>query len=241
MTDLHTHILPGMDDGASDASVSLQMLQMQKQQGVDTVALTPHFYRGNELPSEFLERRSKAWESLQMELSGKDLPNIILGAEVAWTDGMVDWPELEDLCFEGTKTLLVELPVTPWSDELFRQLYGLSIRRGITPMIAHIDRYFGHQSQKMMERLLDMEFPVQISAKALNKLRYRRRVLRLLRDFGLILISDCHNTGVRPPNMGNAMRMIEKKLGLHAARMIASATDDAIHEDHDASEDFFEL
>ncbi len=231
MTDLHTHILPGMDDGASDVATALEMLRIQKMQGVDTVALTPHFYRGNELPREFLKRRNTSWESLRTELPGKDVPNVILGAEVAWAAGMVEWPELEDLCYEGTKTLLVELPVTPWSDELFRQLYGLSIRRGITPMIAHLDRYFGKQSQYKMEHLLEMGFPVQISSKALFKLRYRRRTLSLLNDFGLILISDCHNTGVRPPNMGDAMSLIERKLGVCAARMIASATDDAIFDD----------
>ena len=235
MTDLHTHILPGMDDGARNVAMSLKMLHTQKQQGVDTIALTPHFYRGNEMPCEFLERRNASWSLLRDEIQGKDVPDLILGAEVAWAAGMTDWPELEELCYEGTKTLLVELPVTPWSDELFRQLYGLTIRRGITPMIAHIDRYFGRQSQYKIDRLFEMEFPVQISTSALFKLRYRRRAVKLLRDNGVILISDCHNDSVRVPNMGDALKMIEHKLGMHAARIIADATDDAIF---DSPEDY---
>ena len=45
MTDLHTHILPGMDDGARDVETSLELLRMEREQGVDRVVFTPHFYR----------------------------------------------------------------------------------------------------------------------------------------------------------------------------------------------------
>ena len=51
MTDLHTHILPGMDDGAQSVEDALQLLRMEKQQGVDTVALTPHYYGEEETPT----------------------------------------------------------------------------------------------------------------------------------------------------------------------------------------------
>ena len=53
MTDLHTHILPGMDDGAKTVEDSLAMLRMEYDQGVDTVVLTPHFYRDRENPKHF--------------------------------------------------------------------------------------------------------------------------------------------------------------------------------------------
>ena len=54
MIDIHTHILPGMDDGASTPEESLAMLRMQREQGVDTVFLTPHFHRDRENPEHFL-------------------------------------------------------------------------------------------------------------------------------------------------------------------------------------------
>ena len=50
MTDLHTHILPRMDDGAPDTAASLEMLRMEAEQGVTGVALTPHFHRDRETP-----------------------------------------------------------------------------------------------------------------------------------------------------------------------------------------------
>ena len=65
MTDLHTHILPGMDDGAESVEMSLDMLRMERDQGVDAVVLTPHFYRDRERPEHFLNRRRAAGEALR--------------------------------------------------------------------------------------------------------------------------------------------------------------------------------
>ena len=44
MIDFHTHILPGVDDGSKNLDESLQLLQMEQQQGIDIVVLTPHYY-----------------------------------------------------------------------------------------------------------------------------------------------------------------------------------------------------
>lgn len=228
MTDLHTHILPGMDDGAQTVQDALAMLHEEAQQGVDTVALTPHFSIKDETIAEFLARREKAHRRLMKELDGKIYPKLVMGAEVAWAQGMPDWPELEALCYEGTKILLVELPVTPWTHEMFRQLYSLEGRRGILPMIAHVERYLHCQEKRSIERLLDMGYPVQVSVEALLHMFSRRKALELLVNYDALPISDCHDISRRKPNMGAALKMIEKKLGRHMAWDIASLTDDAL-------------
>lgn len=228
MTDLHTHILPGMDDGAQSVEDALAMLHMEAQQGVDTVALTPHFSIKDETIPEFLARREGAWELLCKELEGRKHPKLLMGAEVAWAQGIVDWPDLESLCYEGTKILLVELPVTPWTHEMFRQLYSLEGRRGIVPMIAHVERYIHCQEKRSIERLLDMGYPVQVSAGALEYLFSRRKALNLLINYDGLLISDCHNVLDRPPNLGDGLRRLEKKLGRQTAWDIASLTDDIL-------------
>ena len=63
--DFHTHILPGMDDGAETVQQSIKMLRMLRKQGVDRVALTPHFYAHRESVDSFLDRRQTAFEQLQ--------------------------------------------------------------------------------------------------------------------------------------------------------------------------------
>ena len=69
MTDLHTHILPGMDDGAVTVEDSLAMLELQRSQGVDTVVLTPHFYSNREGISRFLLRRGQALVQLERTIA----------------------------------------------------------------------------------------------------------------------------------------------------------------------------
>ena len=225
MTDLHTHILPGMDDGAPDMKTALQMLSMEAKQGIRTVALTPHFYRNREHIPDFLTRRAKAMAQMQSVLKDAKHPRLILSAEVAYVPGMADWEELEALCYAGTKILLVEPPMTAWNDEMFRQLYAIEGRRGITPMIAHLDRYFGVQKKAHLEQLLEMGFPVQISTASLMHFRGRSRAVQLLTEYNAILVSDCHNTTTRPPDFDEAVRVLEKKLGTNVREFLHHAGD----------------
>ena len=213
MTDLHTHILPGMDDGAPDMQTALQMLIREAKQGVSTVALTPHFYRSREHIADFLIRRANAMARLQNVLKNVKHPRLILSAEVAYVPGMADWQELEELCYAGTKILLVEPPMTAGNDEMFRQLYAIEGRRGITPMIAHVERYFETQTKAHIAQLLETGFPIQVSTASLLRFRGRRRALELLTDYNAVLASDCHNTTTRPPDLDAAVRVLEKKLG----------------------------
>lgn len=228
MTDLHTHILPGMDDGAKTVEDALALLRLQKKQGVDTVALTPHFDRQNEEISEFLTRRESAWAQLSDQTAGQNLPKMILGAEVCWMPEIAQWPDLEKLCYQGTRILLVELPFRPWNDETFHQLYSLENCRGLLPMIAHVDRYLPFQNKAHLEQLLEMGYPIQVSADALFFAPSRKRALDLLQNNDAVLISDCHNLTKRKPNMGDGLRVAEKKLGSALTRRIAALTDEIL-------------
>lgn len=215
MTDLHTHILPGMDDGAADARQSLSMLKCQWDQGVKTVALTPHYYPQRRSIDSFLRRREDALrllrDGIEASADQAQLPELRLGAEVYYVPGMWEWPELPRLCYEGTKVLLIELPFTPWNDEMFRELHRILSRRGITPMIAHLDRYLRVQKPNQLQRLLDMELPYQVSASAVLHPFFRRA--RKLWLQGGVPISDCHDERRRPPNLGKLQSFICRKYG----------------------------
>lgn len=221
MNDLHTHILPGFDDGADTVETSLAMLREEYAQGVDTVALTPHFYRDREHLPDFLRRRKEACYKLLTAITAlseeerKMLPKLILGAEVAWVPNLAQLPELERLCYQDTKYLLLELPSAPWDDMLFRQIYDLMNCRGITPIIAHIDRYWGLQEKKQFETLFSLGVPVQLSAEPLLHFAMRGRALRLIRGGKVqMIISDAHNMTDRQPNLGKADDVLRKKLGM---------------------------
>lgn len=213
MTDLHTHILPGMDDGAKDAAAAAAMLRMEAEQGVAGVALTPHFYRADETPERFLARRGAAWERLRDSLEGETgLPALVLGAEVAWTPNLDRWDELEALCLGGSRYMLLELPFAPWSGSLIDQLYNLLGKGCVTPVLAHLERYARVQKREHLRELLRMGLPIQVSAGCLLRPGSAWRALRLIKSGRSVLVaSDCHGTDRRPPDLGPASRVLRSR------------------------------
>jgi len=211
MTDLHTHILPGMDDGAPDVNTSLAMLREQQRQGVDTVVLTPHFYRMDESVGTFLSRRQASMDALQKALPD-NAPRLIPGAEVAWYRAILEEPRIPELCIGDSRCLLLELPLQPWSETLLEQIYQLAGVMGVTPILAHVERYLRLQKQGQIETLQEMGIPMQLSAWVFQKPLFRGKWCRLLSRGTWFLGSDCHNMGTRPPNMGLAAPYIEKRL-----------------------------
>ena len=130
----------------------------------------------------------------------------------------------EELFVDGMiRILLVELPTTPWNDDLFGQLYQLEGRRGITPMIAHVERYFDIQDRRAIQRLIGMDLPMQISGEGLRCIFGRRRAMNLLLEHGALLISDCHDPVYRCPNLAEATKRVECRFGKEiAAKIIAN-------------------
>ena len=221
-----------MDDGAHDAAQSIEMLKLEWAQGVRTVVLTPHLYPEQERPETFFARRQKAYEelrsaiaSLPQEKQGQ-IPGLVLGAEVAWIPGLADLQSLEKLCYEDSKYLLIELPFLPWGERLVLSLNDLMNRTGLTPVIAHVDRYFTMQSKKQIAQLCELGLPMQLSAAAMGSILMRRRAFRMMRTgTAQLLISDCHNTTSRQPNLDGAYSKVYQKLGASMAAELEACSD----------------
>ena len=211
MIDLHTHILPGMDDGAATVADSLAMLNAQQKQGVQTVVLTPHFYRNEETVSQFLDRREQALESLQAALP-QEHPRLLLGAEVTWYQTILQEKELEKLCISGTNCILLELPYIPWTKMVLEQVFQFVGITGLTPIIAHVDRYLPFQKKEAVEELLNMGLPMQVNCEALLQPIRRKKILSMLRQGKWYLGTDCHNMSNRSPKMEKAVSYLRKHL-----------------------------
>lgn len=213
--DFHSHILPGMDDGSKDSAMSLEMLRMAGQQGVDVMLATSHFYASQNSPEEFLRRRGASAQQLfDQDLSG--LPSIILGAEVSFFSGIGQADGIEKLCIGDTNLLLLEMPFCKWSNHTLYEVERL-YKRGMVPILAHLERFYRFQTdKKMISALLDLPVYVQINAACLQTTSGRWRAVPLFqRGDAQFLGSDCHNLTSRPPNYGKGRKILEKKLGAH--------------------------
>lgn len=214
MIDWHNHVLPKMDDGSHNVAESIAMMQAQAAQGVTTVIATPHFYANDESVASFIHRRSRAAEQLREQWQD-NLPQLRLGAEVHYYPGISRMEDLSALCIEGSKLLLLEMPMSRWTDRMVRELIELSGRDGICLVLAHIDRYLSLQDKEVWPRLLENGILMQTNASFFSAFTTKRKALALLREGYIHLLgSDCHNMTSRPPRIGKAFDIIKKRCGV---------------------------
>lgn len=216
MIDIHAHILPGMDDGSADAGETAQLLCLSRRQGVTLVAATPHFYAIKDTPENFLSRRQAAVE--KMEYDAQAMPRLLLGAEVAYFDGMDHCEELRQLQIGQSSLLLVEMPFTAWSDRMVYEIISFRNRLGLQPVLAHVDRYDRRdQFPKYRRMLLEEGVLFQCNAEAFLAGFSGARYVRMLKRGELhFLGSDCHNMRSRPPKLDQTQTVITRKLGSQA-------------------------
>lgn len=213
MIDWHTHILPEMDDGSHCVAESISMVNMQAAQGVSTIIATPHFYANHDTVSSFLDRRDKTYGLLKAELP-REAPDIKLGAEVLYYQGISRLEGLMALRIEGSKLLLLEMPMTEWTEHMIKELTELSGKGGIRLVLAHVERYFGMQKQAVWERIFDSGILIQSNASFFTSFTSKRKAISLLKKGKIHFVgSDCHNMTSRPPQIGRAFEIIRKKLG----------------------------
>ena len=216
MTDFHSHVLPGVDDGSPDVKTSLQMLAREAGQGIRRVVATPHFYPRYEDPAQFLLRRDQAEKALRGALAETpELPELLVGAEVYYFRGISESDWLPELRIRGTDAVLIEMPAAPWSDTMLRELADIREKWDLIPLIAHIDRYIGPLRTFGLPRKLQ-QLPVLVQANASFFLDRgtRAMAMKMLREDQIQLLgSDCHNLTDRVPNLGEAEQQIRKKLG----------------------------
>ncbi len=213
MLDIHSHILPGIDDGSASPEETAELLDLMWQQGIATVVATPHFYPMQETPDSFLSRRQAAVE--QMLPATENQPQLLLGAEVAYFSGIGACEEMIPLRIENTNLILIEMPFSFWSDRIVNEICEIPEALGLTPVLAHVDRYRSRdQFPKYCQQLLDNGVYFQCNAEVFQSPFSRRWALKLMKQEQLhFLGSDSHNLTMRPPRLLQAREIIEKKLG----------------------------
>ncbi len=213
MIDFHSHILPGIDDGADSVETSLGMLRESARQGVDVICATSHFYADEMDPKEFLFRRNRAYDQLREAMGdGSNYPRILLGAEVLYFPGISVAEEIRGLCLEGTPFLLIEPPMIPWSNSMLEEIELCGESLSCIPVIAHLDRYMRIlDDYSLFDRLNGRRLLIQVNASFFLHHDTRGFALDcLLADRFQMIGTDCHDLGNRSPNLSEAARVIHE-------------------------------
>ena len=214
MIDFHTHILPRIDDGASSLEESLALLRMLEEQGVDTVALTPHYYGRQDGVERFLEKRSEAYRALIEAYTGP--VRLLAGCECNIdTCANADMSDLAPLALEGARYIRAELSFSPKTDErIFRRLRALR-EAGLVPVIAHAELYpVVRKHPGLAADLIGAGCLLQINCESVMR-EGKNGLARALIAHGQAhcLGSDTHDTTRRPPLYREAVETLTREFG----------------------------
>lgn len=138
LIDFHSHTLPMADHGCDGAIIAEAQLDRAHSAGVDVLCVTPHFYPHRHTV-EIFRRKKEVGKALLEGIVPEGL-RLVFGAEVLLCEGLDGMEGLEELCFEGTSTMLLELPDRPFNEDLADTVQRIEWR-GITVVYAHIERY----------------------------------------------------------------------------------------------------
>lgn len=220
--DFHSHILPGMDDGAKNTTESIELLKILVDAKIEKVVLTPHFYRDDEKIDSFLKRRTEAYEMLTEAIKEHGehtyFPELILGAEVLFTPSLSSDPDFEKLCIGNTDYILLELPFVKFHDNFYSDFVKFLNRCDKKIILAHIERYlrFGNSINDLY-RLIELgDITCQMNCSSIAKAGFFDiKKLKTLINDGFISAfgTDAHNLTSRPPMYKTAETVIRKKCG----------------------------
>ncbi len=211
MFDLHTHILPGMDDGAKDVAEASALIELLKMQGVETAVLTPHYHPYLESVSDFSERRRLSYESIKD--CGFDM---ILASETYLSESLFSNDSIDELAISNTGHLLLELPFQEkWGSSVFRQIGRIITKYNIKPIIAHAERYEPVQinKEKELKVLVDLGCRLQFNIDSFIDRRTRSAAMKYFRRGWVDFVgSDCHNLTDRRPRFDEFQMIMKKKM-----------------------------
>lgn len=217
MIDIHCHILPGLDDGAENFAISLEMARMAVADGVTHIVCTPHITPGVYHNSGPAIAEQVRWLQGELDLQGIAL-RLLVGADIHVAPNLVD-----DLgtglapTLAGSRALLFEPPhhvLPPRMDQTVAQL----IAAGYIPVITHPERLSWIENRyDVVEALCAMGAPMQITAGSITGAFGKRPQYwaeRMLEEGRVdIIASDAHNTRSRSPILSSARDRVAAKLG----------------------------
>jgi len=231
MIDIHSHILPGVDDGAKNLDEALALLRMAVADGVSTQVLTPHIHQGvyNNTPGSLI--RAFTEFSQQVFTAGIKI-RLRLASEVRISPDLIDWVATNKILWLGrwqrSKVFLLEFPhnhIPVGSVNVISQLR----QQEIIPMIVHPERNRELlDNPNKIQPFVDMGCLIQLTAGSITGGfgRACRRLAKILLEKGWVTViaTDCHNIRYRPPSLRSGMQAAAKIVGSAAAMDMVTRT-----------------
>lgn len=233
MIDLHSHILPGMDDGPKSTDKALDMCDMAIEDGIKTIVATPHHLNG-----VYKNERLKILDNIKsfrkiIHERGRDI-EILPGSDVHMDADLLGGIKKNEIMTVNNngRFLLLELPHFFLVEQIKQMIFAIKLK-GITLIVSHPERNNTlMEDMNILYDLIEMGTLVQITVGSITGdfgRAVKRNAFALLRlNMVHILATDAHNTSTRPPLLSKALGMISKVTSAEDARKMVSETPAAV-------------
>ena len=226
MIDIHCHILPGVDDGATDLAEAIKMAKIALRDGIVKIVATPH------IKDSFLDKQSLSfsYEILTQSLKMNSIPvDILLGGEVSVD---IDSSKFEYYTINGTKYILIEFPAGHVPHNTGEILFNLIVN-GFFPIIAHPERNASIlRKPEILFNLLNMQVLVQITAGSITGMfgPDTKACARYFLQKGVVsfIASDAHSAGYRRPVLSKSVQAATKIIGREEAMKLVTSNPEAM-------------
>lgn len=214
MIDIHSHILPQIDDGAVNIDITLEMLKNAVKDGTQKIVATPHYCMGygTSKISEIKDYVNKL-NSLMKEKKIKI--EIYSGQEVYLNEYIIkDYLEGNIGTINDSKYMITECPIDKFNDDIFDIIYEFKIRE-IIPIIAHPERYIPVVENFLyINKFIENGCLFQMNSGSIQGLFGKRvkLIAKLLLDNGIynFIGSDAHNNTNRTTGLSKAINLSNK-------------------------------
>lgn len=224
MIDLHSHVLPGLDDGAADETIAVAMCRLAVADGIRTMVATPHFDAAIGVTDP--RRITEAAERLRGRLVGEGIDlDLRCAAEMPLTENAREdyasgrWPALDP----QRRYVLLEMPPIPNGIRVLGDMVFRLRMAGATPVLAHPERLEMLDDAAGVEHLRTQGVRMQVTASCLNGgpgAARRRAVEWLRRGWVDVVATDAHDDRRRPPLLSPARRWLEEHFGRETAERL---------------------
>ena len=227
MIDIHSHILPGIDDGASDPEISLEMARMAAKDGIHAIFATPHVQLGDDISPEEIKEKVAQLNDL---IAAHNIPLAIYpGAEVRIGSEICSWA---NYCLHNGPYILVEFIHTHITVSAREQLHELQ-REGLIPIIAHPERNGAIlQRPDLLVELLASGCKAQITAESVTgelgpQVQHCSHYL-LRKKAVHFLATDSHSPSFRKPQLKKALKIVGRIMGKKQAEQLVNEYPEAV-------------
>jgi protein-tyrosine phosphatase len=212
MVDIHSHIIPGIDDGSKNMEMTLEMLRNAEKEGIKEIVATPH-YLLEYGEATIIEVKNYVKEINVILENEKIDVKVYSGQEVYFTENIIEDYMVGNIgTLNDSRYMLIEFSMDKFDDNIFDILYELQVR-DIVPIIAHPERYkFFIEKPSLINEFIAQRYLFQVNAGSITG-KFGQNVkktadLFLKNNIYNFIGSDAHNIKNRNTGLKDAMDML---------------------------------